>query len=126
MIVQNVDVYAFHRAFEQMGRHEQFSREAREALFEYLEELSDDIGEPIELDVIGICCDFAEYDSAEECALEYGWSKPERDVDERDHPDFSETEEDYAERCDDLAKEWLQDRTTVLELSDGGVVIQSF
>lgn len=125
MIVQTVDLPAFRQAFRDYNRTDNFSHEGLEALHEYLEELSEDIGEPVELDVIGICCDFAEYDSAEECALEYGWDKPEQDIDEED-PEFSETEEDYEERCEEEAKEWLRDRTTVLELSDGGVVIQQF
>jgi hypothetical protein len=118
MIIQNVDVYDFHRAFEQYGRADQFSREAREALHDYLEQLSDDIGKPIELDVIGICCDFAEYDSICNAAYEHDWRADEQDADE--------TEPEWRDRCNDEALEWLQDRTTVLELPCGGVVIQQF
>lgn len=125
MIVTTVDLPAFRQAFRNYNRTENFSHEALEALHDYLEQLSEDIGEPIELDVIALCCDFAEYDSAEECAEDYGWDKPERDIDEED-PDCSEAEEDYEERCTDEALEYLRDRTTVLELEDGGVVIQQF
>lgn len=117
MIVQTVDLYTFCNAFRNM-RPNQFSGPALEALFEYLEGLSDDTGEPYELDVIGICCDFAEYNSVTEAAEDYGWFQSSMDEDEE--------EEDYEERCKDEALDYLRDRTTVLELSDGGVVIQQF
>jgi hypothetical protein len=57
-------------AFDEMGRSENFSRPARQALFRYLTDLEDDIGEPAELDVIAICCDWAELTAAE-LAQEY-------------------------------------------------------
>ena len=43
--------------FERMGRGNQFSWIAFEALFNWLDELP----EPHELDVVGLCCEFAEY-----------------------------------------------------------------
>jgi len=56
---QSVNSYDFHRAFEQL-RPDNFSYDGLEALFEYFEQLEDDIGEEIELDVIAICCDYSE------------------------------------------------------------------
>jgi len=41
-------------------RREQFSRPALEALFEYLDDFSEEMGEDIELDVVAICCDYSE------------------------------------------------------------------
>jgi hypothetical protein len=56
-------------------RGEQFSHFGLIALFDYLEMLEDDIGEPIELDVIGLCCDYSEYANLKEfqddCGDEY-------------------------------------------------------
>jgi hypothetical protein len=43
--------------FERKGRGDQFSWIALEALFYWLDELP----EPHELDVVGLCCEFAEY-----------------------------------------------------------------
>lgn len=43
-----------------------FSLDGLKALFEYLEDLSDDIGEPIELDPIAIRCEYSEYESVKE------------------------------------------------------------
>ena len=47
-------------AFKQSSRATQFTYEALEAIFDYLEEYSLASGEPVEFDPIGICCDFAE------------------------------------------------------------------
>lgn len=48
----------FHDAFIRMDRKENFSWEARELLFEYFEEIDEDM----ELDVIAICCEYYEND----------------------------------------------------------------
>ena len=64
-IVETVDESMFRAAFERMGRGNHFSPEGRVTLFDYLNELSDDLGEPIELDVVALCCEFAEYTVAE-------------------------------------------------------------
>lgn len=57
----------FAEAFVGMGRGDQFSYEALEALFEHYNELSD-----YELDVIEICCDWTEYGSQDEACEELG------------------------------------------------------
>lgn len=43
-----------------------FSYHGLQALYEYLDELSDQIGEDIELDVVAICCDYSEYENLED------------------------------------------------------------
>jgi len=57
-----VSINAFHQAFYDMGRVNQFSAAGRSILFDYLEQLGEDIGEEIELDVIALCCEYAEED----------------------------------------------------------------
>ena len=60
-IVQSINsVYQFQEAFRLAGREDQFSYEGLEVLFDYLENLSEDTGEPIELDVVGLCCEYYE------------------------------------------------------------------
>lgn len=100
---QTVTEYMFVEAFKHAGRESQFSRAALFALFEYLEEYENSTGEEIELDPIGICCEFAEYSSAREAASEYGF----------------EAEDD------DEAEMWLGRKTTVVQF-DGGLVVQQF
>lgn len=71
MIIEIVDnEHRFRDAFREMGRDNQFSLDGLDLLFNYLDQLSDDIGEPIEMDVIGFCCDYAE-DTPEEIASYY-------------------------------------------------------
>lgn len=60
-IVQTIDnVYQFRAAFEAAGRKDQFSLEALEAMYNYLEDYSQDSGEDVALDVIALCCDWSE------------------------------------------------------------------
>lgn len=58
-----VNLSDFRDAFHRMGRNAQFSHEALEVLFDYLEECELDMWEEMELDVIAICCDFEESDA---------------------------------------------------------------
>jgi len=73
MLVKEVSFYDFLKEFEEFGRANNFSYEGKKALYDYLEELSDSLGEPMELDIIGICCDFTEYNSIEEFNNNYGY-----------------------------------------------------
>jgi hypothetical protein len=68
---KTINLYDFERAFVDMNRAEQFSYEGKKALFEYLEQYEEDTGEDIELDVIGLCCDYAEYDNLDEFQRDY-------------------------------------------------------
>ena len=64
---ETVTAYRFRDAFKQSDTYKNnFSYEGLHALFEYFEELEDDIGEEIELDVVAICCGYTEYDSLED------------------------------------------------------------
>lgn len=67
---QTINFYDFQKAFQDL-RPNNFSYQGLRALFEYLEELEDNIGEEIEFDVIALCCDFIEYESAEEYHNDY-------------------------------------------------------
>ena len=60
---QTINVHDFREAFRVYGRNETFTYEGLGALFDYLEELEEDIGEEIELDVIALCCDYSEWES---------------------------------------------------------------
>jgi len=73
MIYQTVTEWDFVRAFQDMGRGAQFSREGLRALFEHL----DDTGEDVELDVIALCCEWTEYDSIDTAAEAYGMTTDE-------------------------------------------------
>jgi hypothetical protein len=93
-----LDLWEFEHEFVNYNR-DYYTPEGYEALFDYLEELSNETGEPFELDVISIVCEFTEYNS------------------------FEEFKKDY-DKIENL--EELQERTFVLELPSGGFVIQNF
>ena len=57
---QTVNLQDFRDAFYKMDRKDEFSREGLEILFNYIVELEQDIGEETELDVVALCCDYAE------------------------------------------------------------------
>ena len=71
-MINTINKYEFSDAFQKMGRGDQFSYEGLIALFDYLEILEDDIGEPIELDVISLCCEYTEYENLKEFQNDYG------------------------------------------------------
>lgn len=88
-----IDLYDFREAFKRMGRDSQFSYEALELLYDYLEECDPDW----ELDVIAICCDFQEL-SREEFCEQYDVDMPEDQEDEDYEGDLTMAIEDYASR----------------------------
>ena len=71
MLVKRVSFNDFVKEFEKHGRENQFSYQGKKALYNYLNELGEDLGEPIELDIIGICCDFTEYEDLTEFNHDY-------------------------------------------------------
>ena len=62
---QTINFSSFMTAFKAHDRQDQFSYDAQRLLFDYLEEREDDIGKPIELDVIALCCEYEEASVAE-------------------------------------------------------------
>ena len=56
---RTINFYEFEREFNEV-RPESFSYEGLNVLYDYLEQLEDDLGQEIELDPIGLCCDFSE------------------------------------------------------------------
>tara|TARA_R110002033_G_scaffold152777_1_gene189348 strand:+ start:302 stop:598 length:297 start_codon:yes stop_codon:yes gene_type:complete len=98
-MIKTINEYDFSKAFHNMGRGEQFSSCGLSALFEYFEMLEDE-GDQMELDVIAICCEYAEYDS------------------------LAEFQEDYSseyESIDDIERE-----TEVIRIDDDSFIIVKF
>lgn len=67
----SVSLYDFRDAFMRANRKNQFSYDGLEIIFKYIEDVEDSCGQEFELDVIGICCDYAE-DEARGIAESYG------------------------------------------------------
>ncbi len=90
------------------------------ALAEYLENLEQDLGEEMELDVVAIRCDFNEYTSLEEWAELYFYSST------SDYEDsLGLTENSTEEDRNDCIREYILDHGQLVEF-DGGVIVSSF
>ena len=111
-IVQSINsVYQFEAAFKEAGRSEQFSWEGLKALFDYLNNLSDNIGQPIELNVLALCWDYTE-DSYSNIAKDYSI-------------DLSEAEDEEEEK--QIVIDYLQNNTSYVgEGEDDNLVYAAF
>lgn len=70
---QTINFTTFANAFRNSdSRKDQFSYEALELIFDYIEDFERDTGEQVEFDMIGVCCEWAEED-AETLAQYYGF-----------------------------------------------------
>jgi hypothetical protein len=74
---QTVNSYDFEQAFKNFGRYggdnDNFSYQGLQLLFDYLVGYEEDTEEEMELDVIGLCCDFTE-STKEELLSDFGES----------------------------------------------------
>ncbi len=103
----------FRDAFRIFNRQDHFTYYGLGALFDYLEDLESNFNQPMELDVVALCCDYAQYSSAVEAASDYDWQRPERD---------GESDEEFADILEESAREFLQDNTTVIDCEDGVII----
>ena len=85
--------------------HAGWTHEQAWALADYYEELADDLGEPIALDVVAVRCDWSAYPSAKEALQDHGQDAP----------------EDEEEALDLLAEYTLS-----LKCNGGGVVVLDY
>ena len=69
---KKINFYDFEQAFRNHNRFDNFGYDGLKALFDWLTDLEADTGEDIELDVIGLCCDFSLYDSLKDFQDDYG------------------------------------------------------
>lgn len=97
---KTIDRSEFVQEFDAYNRSNNFSVEGRRALFDYLKQYEEEIGEEMELDVIAICCDYTEYESLEE---------------------FNN---DYGKECETIDE--VADYTQVINIDDERFIIQSF
>ena len=100
---QTVNLSAFMGAFHAYKRYDQFGYQALQILFDYLEDMEQDTGEELELDVISLCCDYS-VDSVADIASNY-------DI------DLSKCEDDEAQKFAVL--DYLQDNTQICGEYDG-------
>jgi len=73
----DISINDFQRAFIDYGRANQFSNEGLDGLYEHMLGFDDWDGEEYELDVIGLCCEYSEYDSVDWYYANYSHSDQE-------------------------------------------------
>jgi hypothetical protein len=105
-----------------------FSLPGAYALVEYLEQMEEDTGEDMEFCHVEIRCDYCEYETLREWGEDYfgGWNNLCAEFgDEYCGPLEDETPEDFAERFDDVIREYIERRGILIEF-DGGIIVSSF
>lgn len=105
----SISIYDFRNAFMQAGRKDQFSYDGLEIIFKYIEDVEDSCGQEFELDVIGICCDYAE-DEARGIAESYG-------IDVNGMTD---------EETEVAVLDYLADKSALIGSSQSGIVYRQF
>ncbi len=109
-LVQTLSFPSFRDMFIAANREDTFTDEGLEVLYDYLDNLSDETGKDIEIDVVGLC---SEYD---ENTIEQIISENDIDVSDIDPDDEDEIK--------DCVREYLEDNTTIVgETSDGFVYV---
>lgn len=98
----------FRDAFRAAGRKDQFSYDGLEVIFDYMEELEDSLCEPVELDVVAICCGYAEM-------------TPEEVIEAYSIP-YDAAEDDLR----DTVRDYLDDRTSIVGETDDTIVFAQF
>ncbi len=101
-IYQQINESDFIDAMTQTYDNTNFTYEGKQALYEYLTQLAEDTGMPVELDTIALCCEYTEYQDWEDFHAQY--------------PDIKDFED-------------LNNYTTVIEVDNAmksGFIIQNF
>jgi len=115
---KTIDFYTFSDSFRG-ERQDSFSYDGLKALFDYLEELEEGTGEEVELDPIGLCCEYSEYGTAKEALKDIGGLE---DIN-IDWEDKDEAKDEEA--IEEAALEYLENETILIRF-DGGIIIGQF
>jgi len=116
-LVQTIDNgWHLNQVFKECGRADSFSLAAFEALHDYYNEFH----EPIELDVVGICCDWSEYDLE---TLEYDFDEVKDALAELRADDARDA--DAASDVEVAIHEAMSDAHLVISVGDGTWLVSS-
>ena len=114
-LIQKIDSSDLYHMAARMGCADSFGYAGWRAIGEYLEQLSDDLGEDIEVDIIAICCEYFSADSVEEFWEEYGKFIDAEEWEQMNDEEKLEAVEDY-----------LNERTSVVVCSADCIIWQAF
>ena len=106
--------YGFVEAFvNNIVYRNNFSYRGLEKLFEYLEDLEEDLGEKIEFDLIAIACEYTEYEDIKEFIECHNY-----DVEREDYDD----EEDYKS----AVFKYIRNQTTLIMINEENFIIRDY
>lgn len=108
-----VNFSQFCDAFRSCNRNENFSYDGKRVLFDFLEQWEGETGQPYELDVIALCCEYSEM-TWEEVAAAYSI-------------DLSDCDPEDEEEKKEAVKEYIQGETLYCgETPAGSLVFADF
>lgn len=109
---KTVTLTEFYQTFDSSDLYRNnFSHRGLIALWDYLNEFEDSMGEEIKFDVVGLCCSFCEFESLEELA--------EQRMSEGDLEGLSNDEKK------DFIRNYVEERATLIEFR-GGIIVTEF
>lgn len=127
-IVQTISSsYQFERAFSDVNCSNNFTYEGLKALHDYLDDLSEETGENIELDVIAVCCEYTE-ESFNDIINNYKIDMSELDDmnDKTEDGEDEYTEEEKQEKKIEIIRNFLMDETSIVGETAEGFVFACF
>lgn len=116
-LIQTLQASDLYNLACKMGRGKQFGYDGWLAIGDYLEQLSDDIGENIEVDIVGICCEYSMSEDVNDWWKECGV--------------YSDIDSEEWEEMDDKEKleaieNYLQENTSVVTCQENLIIWQVF
>ena len=131
MIIEEYDENLFISRFEDYKRvvtpenkNGNFSYKGLRALFQYLDDSFTEEN-PLKLDVISLCCDFAEYKNIEEYLRDFSAQHDEQNFNPINDETIKETNKDFKVRIE----EEISNKTTLIKFEEDlneGFIIQSY
>ena len=133
MIIEEYDESLFISRFEDYKRVEtpenrngNFSYEGLRALFEYLEDITDEEN-PYKLDVIALCCEYSEYKNIEEYLNDYSNQHDIKEITGQE--DIKNLNEEELTELKEVLENEINDNTTLIKFGedlDEGFIIGEF
>ena len=100
-IVDTITLSNFRDYFNKSDQYNNvFSYKGLECLYNYLWDLSEDVGENIEMDYVAFCCEYTEYNNIKEFQADYG-------------TDYKTIED-------------IEEQTTIIRIDNQSFIIQQF
>lgn len=116
-LIETINASDLYNMACRMDRGHNFGYNGWNAIGEYLDQLSDDMGEDVEIDIIGICCDYSMSESVSDWWKEYGVYS---DIDAEEWEEMDEEEKLEA------VSDYLQENTSVITCEENLIIWQAF